>query len=108
MLKGEGKKVYQREYMRKKRAKGQVNLKETRSNAANVRPEVRPKIPGLVMQGNRIVGVDKAPEISKVNLPICDEYNFKKFKVGERVLVRRGRRLVETVIPELDVDGNPI
>ena len=40
------------------------------------------------------------------NLPVCTEYNFRQFKPGDKVLIRRGRRLIETVIPELDGDGN--
>lgn len=35
-------------------------------------------------------------------------YNPTVHKAGDRVLVRKGGKLVETVIPELDMDGNPI
>lgn len=35
-------------------------------------------------------------------------YNSAIHKAGDRVLVPRGKRLVETVIPELDADGQPI
>ncbi len=41
-------------------------------------------------------------------LPICNEYNFRQFKPGDRVMVRRGKRLMETTIPELDADGHPV
>ena len=32
----------------------------------------------------------------------------KRYNVGDRVLVRRGKKLIETVVPELDADGNSI
>ena len=35
-------------------------------------------------------------------------YNPTQHRIGDRVLIYRGKRLVETVIPELDADGNPI
>lgn len=35
-------------------------------------------------------------------------YNPLNHKIGDRVLIQRGKRMVETVIPELDADGNPI
>lgn len=35
-------------------------------------------------------------------------YNPIEHRPGDRVLVKRGKRLIETVIPELDADGNPM
>lgn len=35
-------------------------------------------------------------------------YNPARHKVGDRVLVQQGKRLVETTIPKLDGDGNAI
>jgi len=35
-------------------------------------------------------------------------YNPSIHKAGDRVLIRQGKKLVETVIPELDADGYPI
>ena len=35
-------------------------------------------------------------------------YNPSNHKIDDRVLVYKGRRLVETVIPQIDADGNPI
>ena len=36
-------------------------------------------------------------------------YNpYKKYKAGDRVMVKWGKRLVETIIPEVDADGNAI
>ena len=39
------------------------------------------------------------------NVPL---YNPMSHRAGDRVLVQRGKRLVDIVIPELDADGNPI
>ena len=35
-------------------------------------------------------------------------YNPMKHRAGDRVMIQRGNRLIETVIPDLDGDGNPI
>ena len=35
-------------------------------------------------------------------------YNPSKHKIGDRVLVYQGKRLIETVIPEIDAKGNMI
>lgn len=35
-------------------------------------------------------------------------YNPLNHRPGDKVLVKRGKRLIETVIPELDADGNPM
>jgi len=35
-------------------------------------------------------------------------YNPMSHKIGDRVLVQRGKRFIETVIPEIDADGNII
>ncbi len=61
MLKGQAKKDYQREYMRKKRA----------TLLDPVRPAVRPVISGLIMDGNRIVGLANKPTPTAI-LTWCD------------------------------------
>lgn len=70
-----------------------------------VKTPVRPKVPGLVIQGNRIVGVQPKAEIVKPDL-----YNPMIHRPGDRVLIQapHSKRLVETVIPRLDADGQPI
>jgi len=55
------------------------------------------------MQGNRIVGLSP----KSVN-PVVPLYNPTIHKIGDRVMVRQGNRLIETVIPDLDADGNVI
>ena len=69
-------------------------------------PPVKPNIPGLTMEGNRIVGVQPKPSVQPKTLTPL--YNPSIHKVGDKVLIRHRGRLVETVIPELDADGQPI
>lgn len=96
-------KARDRERKRLERAR----LVQPKSNLT-VRPSVQPKeaiksIPGLVMRGNRILGIEEQP--SKIPL-----YDPMKHRAGDRVLMQSpySKRLVETTIPELDADGQPI
>ncbi len=162
-LSGEAKKIYQREYMKRKRSNGnkpacqacgskvyihahhpdyskplqilwvcaschkKLHLCLTGKQRTTSKPYINPldkiakklEAQGIKVEGNRIVIVSKQSPIVKSenvtqteptqpNLPICDEYNFKQFKPGDKVLMRRGKRLIEAVIPELDAEGNPI
>lgn len=73
---------------------------------------VRPKskiipIPGLIMEGNRIVGIEKPSTVPQsTSLPI---YNpFTRYKPGTHVLVKQGSQMVEMPVPELDAEGNII
>ncbi len=105
MLKGQAKTTYQREYMRKRRGL------TVRPNAG-VRPNVQPstaeklKAAGIVLDGNRIIS--PSSELVQPGLPVCDRSNWRDFQPGDRVMMRQGRRLVETVVPERDAEGNPI
>lgn len=85
MLKGDAKRNYQREYMYKKRHK-----------LDPVRPDVRPMIPGLKMEGNRIIGLGH-PVKSFVVLPFC-EWCQEKHEYGEH----------SRKPPIIDADGHPI
>ena len=78
-------------------------MKERRLNVKTPLRPVKTPIPGLTMEGNRIVGVQSRPETFPV--PI---YNPSKHKAGDRVMVRQGNRWIEMVLPELDKDGNAI
>lgn len=82
-------------------------MRERRANVTPkllhpVTPTVKPKIPGLKMDGNRILGLADVQPIIPVWSP-CEHY-----EPGDKVLVRRGKRMIETVIPEIDADGNPM
>lgn len=54
----------------------------------------------LIRLHNKETEVPVQPEVSI--------YNPSIHKAGDTVLVYRGKRLVETTIPELDGDGNPV
>ena len=124
MLTGEANKEYQRDYMRRRRGSnagltgsnnGSNKAKHDAGSNAGLtersNADVRPTIPGLIMKGNQIIGV--AEEV-KGNKPIFPEpvilplYNPAVHKAGDKVLIRQGKRLVEMVVPEMDVDGNLI
>ncbi len=65
-------------------------------------------IPGLVMDGNRIVGLahNTAPTMANQPLGALPLYNPMLHKPGDRVMVYQGKRLVPTVVPSLDADGH--
>lgn len=99
MLKGQAKADYMREYMRKRRGS---NIKPVLDP---VRPTVRP-IPGLKMDGKRIIGVNKRiPAPIQEGIPL---YNPSIHGPGDRVMVKSpySKKMVLTVIPMLDDDGN--
>jgi len=54
------------------------------------------------MEGNVIVGVEKDENIRP---PL---YNPSIHRTGDRVMVKQGNKLIETIIPELDAGGNVI
>ena len=82
MLKGQAKTDYQREYMREyqrsKRGSKQIDTRSKQIEAGLNNEPVRPTVP---------------------------LYNSSIHHAGDRVLVRQGKRLVETVIPQYDADG---
>ncbi len=89
-----------------------VNAIDTNTVAHN--PSVIPNIAdrlraaGLTLEGNKIVGAAKPATKQSDN--IIPLYNPAIHKPGDRVLVKPayGKRLVTVIIPDLDVDGNPI
>ena len=88
--------------------KAQVNKKQANSNLNPVQPTR--SIKGLIMEGNRIIGVQPkvpSPSEGEVNIPL---YNPAIHRLGDRVLIKPpyGKKLIETVIPEIDAEGNPI
>ena len=87
MFTGQIKKDYQREYMRKKRA-GLTTGLTTGLTGSNKRP----KIPGLIMRGNKIMGIVKPPCEPNIINP-CEP----------RIINPCEPRIIE-----LDMDGHPI
>jgi len=90
-----------------------------------VEPLSNPKsrIPGLIMEGNK-VGVTRSvqPNVIDAVSPSVRREDYGKISIeqpapvynpsihrpGDRVLVQRGKRWVEMVIPRLDADGQAI
>lgn len=64
-------------------------------------------IPGLKIEGNRIVGVVK-PDEQASSLATLPLYNPAIHKPGDRVRIQKFGRWQTVTIPELDGDGHPI
>ena len=62
-----------------------------------------PRIPGLTMVGNRIIGVQPKADI----IPV---YNPSIHGPGDVVMMRSpySRKMIKTTIPSLDAEGQPI
>lgn len=59
--------------------------------------------PGEKLKNVVVMGVQRKRVNTPEKIPI---YDARIHKAGDRVLVRKGKSLVETVVPELDADGN--
>ncbi len=98
-------KVKQAEWMREHRRKLK---KGVIPNAIHGTVADKMRAAGLTLEGNKIVSAAKpvAP-LANPGIPL---YDPTKHKPGDRVLVKpaHGKRMVETVIPALDLDGNPM
>ena len=96
--------------MRQRKKLDRLNVKPM-SNL-NKLEYVKPKIEGLVIEGNRIIAVkpkyEPLPNCPNGRHRILTEYNKHEFSPGDRVLVKKGKRLVETVVPVIDGEGNSI
>ena len=100
MLQAQAKIDYQREYMRKRRG----------SNGIGSNKSVRPQTIDKLRQTIRTIeNKDRVShrQPGEASLPL---YNPAIHKSGDKVLVKPlyGKKLVETVIPLLDADGNPM
>lgn len=87
---------------------GNSNLDSDNSNLNPVQPTG--SISGLIMEGNRIAGV-KPKQVAQAepvqsNIPVYNPYEH--YEPGNKVLIRRGKRMIETVIPEIDAEGYAI
>ncbi len=102
-------KARNRERMRKARSVQPVcNL--TNDDAVQPKPitTVQPKLAavGLKLEGNRIIRLEK-PNSNLVQ-PRPPLYNPAIHGPGDTVLLQRGKRMIPTIIPRLDADGNPM
>ena len=57
------------------------------------------------MRNRRGVKTQLRPNVKTQDIPL---YNPMTHRPGDRVMVWKGRKLVEVVIPELDSEGNPM
>ncbi len=81
------------------------------SNAPSTdRPTGVPLIPGLVVEGNKIIGVAPKAAATMANPPLdpLPLYNPMVHKPGDKVMVYQEKRLVSVVVPEVDADGHSI
>lgn len=110
-LKGKAKKAYQREYMKDymRKRRGLNNGVLTRSKQGFNKPDLETKLKqsGLIMRGNQIINAKRGGSpSSKPDLPVY--MPGAHYEAGEHILVRRGKKYIEFVVPELDGDGHPI
>lgn len=71
----------------------------------NDKPPVKPNQETLEALRERIELKSRASEVEVENLPI---YNPEFHSPGDKVLVRRGKKLVAYTVPELDAGGQAI
>ena len=105
-LKGQAKREYQRDYMRKRRGSNAGSNSEglTGSNKSKM------GIPGLEMDGNKIIGLSDALKsttspVKEQSNPKLPRYNPRKPQIGQEVTMPGGRIVV---VPNLDQEGNII
>lgn len=102
--------------------RGVKTLGELLTNDKDVRPSVKtPESKEQKLTGLRaMIANSDAPQLTtsppikessgkvQPNLPVMNQSNYRQFSPGDKVLVKRGKRMVETTIPELDQEGNVI
>jgi len=76
-------------------------MRARRSVKPNMLNPVKPKLGEL----RQLIKSIESNPLGKTTLPL---YNPAIHKVGEVVLVQRGKRLIQTTIPLLDADGQPV
>ncbi len=72
--------------------------------------EGKVKIPGLIMDGNKIVGIVHNAATTMANPPLepLPLYDPTIHKPGDKVRVFRGDRFINITVLEIDADGHPI
>jgi len=90
------------------RKKDRERKRQSRLESKDVQPKVI--LPGLVIEGNKIIGVQPKSNLNteeRVNIPI---YNPAIHRPGDRVRIKSqySKRLIEIVIPEMDAGGCPM
>ncbi len=121
-LRGKAKAEYMRNYrtsyMRRYRARGKDVSRDPLVETLPIpgRDLVETSIPpgrdlkhihSLIVDGNKIVGVE-AVKPSEATEEVRPYDPRQTYNPGDKVLVQRGKKMIETVILELDADGQPI
>lgn len=104
-LKGEKKAEWQRHYMARYRAEGKDPRGKTLVRPEPIFGKTQAEIGKTPLVRPTIVVSEPALVRPVVRPPL---YNPMVHRPGDRVLVMRGKRQVEMVIPRLDGDGNPM
>lgn len=100
-LKGQAKTDYQRDYMRKRRGSNNGSNTEglTGSNQGKL-----DRLRELIANPDALT----TSPLEESTLPIMTQENYRQFSPGDKVMVKRGKRMIVTTVPELDRDGHPI
>lgn len=97
-LSGDRKRDYQREYMRRRRSNKDPLLD----------PLLDPKQQKLAQLRQLINEHENADIRIPMTIGTLTIYNPSIHKPGDKVLIRRGKKLLEYVVPDLDVAGQPM
>lgn len=89
------------------KAKNRERMRELRLHNKQSTGCVQPKIQGLVLKGNRIIGISKPVQPSvQPKVPL---YNPAIHKAGDTVMMMLSKTRPRIIkIPEIDAEGNPI
>jgi hypothetical protein len=90
--------------MRERKRLDRVKPKSNPDNVTPVKPNIE-ELRGLIKDIEENVKPKTENVKPKLSPPV---YNPRLHKPGDRVLMRQGKRYIETVVPELDGSGQPI
>jgi len=88
------------------KARNRERMRQSRLHKPNVQPK-QVKISELrELIASKQTNSRLHNEPVQPNLPIYRA--GERYEAGQHILVQRGKKLVETVVPELDADGHPV
>jgi len=88
--------------MRERKRRDRENVKPV--SILSAKHDVKPKLDELRQLVRGIEQRYDAKPKQAESLPI---YNPAIHKAGDRVLIQQGKRLIPTIVPEIDADGHP-
>ena len=122
-LKGQAKIDYQKEYQRKhqkeyrQRQKGLINasgsnqgliIGSNQSGKTNLKAKLAKAGLNIGKDGRLDLTQSTREPVRPESNTTVPMFNPSIHKAGDKVLVYQGKKLIETVIPELDADGHPV